>query len=62
MAMPQFYIQIRSEEGNAMSTYKLATPKMINAMKALCIKYEKMFKVKYTVKRFLPSPKGMKQF
>lgn len=56
-----FYCRIDKADGRAMSQFKTATPKMINEMKELCIKYEKMFGEKYTVRRYIPTPKGMKK-
>ena len=57
----QFYVQIRSEENNPMSQVKPASPKMINHMKDLCIKYTEIFGLKYTVHRFITTPKGLKR-
>jgi hypothetical protein len=55
-----FFLQIRTSTG-PLSTFKPGNPKMMNAMKALCVKYENMFKTKCTVQRFIPTPKGMKK-
>jgi hypothetical protein len=57
----QFLVQIRSQENKAMSGFKPASPKMINAMKELSIIYEGWFGQKFTVHRFITTPKGLKR-
>ena len=61
MAVQQFMVQIRSEQNAAMSGFKTASPKMINALKELCVKYEGWFGQKYYVHRFIKTPKGLKK-
>lgn len=61
MAIPQYKLQIRSEQNNPMSRLTTATPKMIAAMKELCVEYERMFGLKYFVHRFLVTPKGLRK-
>jgi hypothetical protein len=57
----QYYVQIRSAANNAMSGMKPASPKMINAMKAIALQYTELFDNKHSVHRFIRTPKEYKR-